>query len=140
MLKVLAAIDGSIPADRAVEHLVRLAKNGTPIEVLLLNVQPEFATWQTHGMAQEVMVAHRHELGQRAAEIAERLLQSASIHHELRVETGDAAETITRVAKEQGSDLIVMGTRGMGAIENLVIGSVAYKVVHLARAPVTLVK
>jgi len=140
MLKVLAAIDGSMPADRAVEHVVRLAKNGTPVEVLLLNVQPEIATSQTHGMGQDAMVAHRHELGQRAAEIAERVLQAAGIHYELRVQTGDAAETITRMAKEQGSDLIVMGTRGMGAIENLVIGSVAYKVVHLARAPVTMVK
>ena len=129
-----------MPADRAVEHVVRLANNGTPIEVLLLNVQPEIATWQTHGMAQETIVARRLEEGQRAAEIAARVLQAAGIRYELRVETGDAAETITRIVKEQGSDLIVMGTRGMGAIENLVIGSVAYKVVHLAKAPVTLVK
>ncbi len=74
MLKVLAAVYGSIPADRAVEHLVGLAKSGTAIEVLLLNVQPEIVTWQTHGMAEEAMVAHRHELGQQAAEIAERVL------------------------------------------------------------------
>ena len=33
-----------------------------------------------------------------------------------------------------------MGTRGMGAIEGLALGSVAHKVVHLASVPVTLVK
>ena len=140
MLKVLAAIDGSILADRAVEHAVKLATKGTPIEVLLLHVQPEIVPWQTHGMAQDAIVAHRRELSRRAAEIAERVLQAADIRYQLRIETGDPAETITRVAGEQGSDLIVMGTRGMGAIESLVIGSVAYKVVHLAKAPVTLVK
>jgi nucleotide-binding universal stress UspA family protein len=33
-----------------------------------------------------------------------------------------------------------MGTRGAGALESLLIGSVAYKVLHIADVPVTLVK
>ena len=140
MLKVLAAVDGSGPADRAVEHLVSLAKNGTPVEVLLLNVQPEIIAWQTHGLAQEPMIAHRQELGQRVAGASESLLRAAGIRCQLRIDIGDPAETVAQVAADEGSDLIVMGTRGAGAIENLVIGSVAYKVVHLAKTPVTLVK
>lgn len=140
MLKVLAAVDGSTHANRAVEHLVRLARSGMPVEVLLLNVQPEVVRWQTHGLAEEAMAAHRQKDAEHAAQTARGLLRKAGIRHEFRIETGDAAETINRVAKEQGAELVVIGTRGMGAIENLVIGSVAYKVVHLAKAPVTLVK
>jgi nucleotide-binding universal stress UspA family protein len=37
-------------------------------------------------------------------------------------------------------DGIVMGTRGMSAVGNLVMGSVATKVIHLTKLPVTLVK
>ena len=140
MLNALLAVDGSIPADRAAQYLARLARDGAPVEVLLLNVQPEVLPPQTQGMNPETVLAHRQEAGRRAAEIAGRVLQAAGIRYELRIETGDPAESITRIAAERGTDLIVMGTRGMGALENLVIGSVAYKVVHLAAAAVTLVK
>ena len=47
---------------------------------------------------------------------------------------------ITRKAEELNCDAIIMGTRGMGALGNLVMGSIATKVVHLTRLPVTLVK
>ena len=52
----------------------------------------------------------------------------------------DAATTIARRADSLQCEGIVMGTRGMGAIANLLLGSVAAKVVHLANVPVTLVK
>lgn len=77
MLNDLAAVDGSIPADRAVEHLVRLAKNGMPIEVLLLNVQRKIATSQTHGWCRRPWLPAAMKRGKRAAEIAERVLQAA---------------------------------------------------------------
>ena len=47
---------------------------------------------------------------------------------------------IVKRPEELNCDGIVMGTRGMGAIGNLVMGSVATKVVHLTKLPVTLVK
>ena len=43
-------------------------------------------------------------------------------------------------AEREGCDAIVMGTRGMGSIGSLMLGSVATKVVHLTKLPVTLVK
>ena len=53
---------------------------------------------------------------------------------------GDPATAIVKLARRLNCDLIVMGTRGMGKVAGLVLGSVATKVVHLADAPVTLVK
>ena len=50
------------------------------------------------------------------------------------------AETIDRVAREVGAHQIVMGTRGLGSLGNLFLGSVATKVVRLAQVPVALVK
>jgi nucleotide-binding universal stress UspA family protein len=57
-----------------------------------------------------------------------------------RAEIGSPAETIVRVAREAGADQIVMGTRGLGTLGNLFLGSVATQVVRLAEIPVTLVK
>ena len=56
------------------------------------------------------------------------------------VRIGDVAKTIAHFARDHDFDKIVMGTRGMGAIENLVMGSISTKVIHLSDVPVTLVK
>ncbi|MGE5089926.1 MAG: universal stress protein [Candidatus Levyibacteriota bacterium] len=140
MYKVLVAIDGSTHADRAIEHLLKVAGSGAALEVVLLNVQPEIVDWQTHGLAKEAMLAHRHQLGQQATEAARQRLGGTAIPHRLRTELGDAAKTIVAIAADEGCDCIVMGTRGTGALPGLILGSVATKVVHLAEVPVTLVK
>lgn len=58
----------------------------------------------------------------------------------LPVDGSQSAQHIAEFASENACDEIIMGTRGMGAVGNLVLGSVATKVVHLATVPVTLVR
>jgi nucleotide-binding universal stress UspA family protein len=140
MIKTLLAADGSEHVEHVTSFLIRLAEAGTPVEVLLLNVQPEIVDWQTHGLAQESMHAQREYLGQQATEPVRRLLDAAGLRYELQVALGDPAEVIIQVAKEQGCDWIVMGTRGMGTFDGFALGSVARKVIHLAGVPVTLMK
>ena len=53
---------------------------------------------------------------------------------------GVIAIEIIRVAKERGVDQIAMGTRGMGAMGNLFLGSVAQGVIQQSPVPVLLVK
>jgi len=70
---------------------------------------------------------------------AEELIKS--LNAKTRVLTGpDPAELICDHAKANGSSSIVMGTRGLGKVKALVLGSVSNKVVQLAEVPVTLVK
>ena len=49
-------------------------------------------------------------------------------------------ETIAQAARDEGIEHIVMGTRGLGSIQGLLLGSVAMKVIHLAEVPITLIK
>ncbi len=60
------------------------------------------------------------------------------IHSELLF--GAPAESILKVAETRSCDLIVMGTRGLGLLEGLFVGSQAQKVISHARCPVMLVK
>ena len=46
----------------------------------------------------------------------------------------------SQAARDEGIKHIVMGTRGLGSIQGLLLGSVAMKVVHLAEVPITLLK
>ena len=56
------------------------------------------------------------------------------------VKSGNIARSILDVAGEQGSDMIVMGSRGLGLLKGVLIGSVSQKVVEEAQIPVMVVK
>ena len=68
------------------------------------------------------------------------LLDTAGIAYTLELAEGEIAETLVQYAEREKCDMIVMGTRGMGTVMNLVLGSVTTKVIHLTNIPVTLVK
>ncbi len=56
------------------------------------------------------------------------------------VETGNIAKAILRVAKEEESNMIIMGSRGLGLFKGALIGSVSQKVVEESPIPVMVVK
>jgi nucleotide-binding universal stress UspA family protein len=56
------------------------------------------------------------------------------------VRSGLAAETIVSVAEKGAFDLIVMGSHGHGSLGNLVMGSVATKVLARGKVPLLLVR
>ena len=140
MPKFLVAVDGSEHAERTVRHVAELAPQLRELRVRLVTVVPKPVDWQMHGMERNAATAHLQSLGDRHLEPARRILDGAGIAHEATVELGEPAETIVRVATEAGCDQIVMGTRGLGMVRSLVLGSVATKVAHLAGVPVTLVR
>ena len=56
------------------------------------------------------------------------------------VKSGHIAKSILEVADEQGSDMIVMGSRGLGLLKGVLIGSVSQKVIEEAKIPVMVIK
>lgn len=69
-----------------------------------------------------------------------RVLEEAGIAFVDLREVGDPAETILKVSERERADLIVLGSRGMGAFQRLLMGSVSDKVLHHARCAVLVVK
>jgi nucleotide-binding universal stress UspA family protein len=55
------------------------------------------------------------------------------------VTAGGAAHAIAEIAKKQGADLIVAGTRGYGPIAGLLLGSVTHRLLHIAHCPILVV-
>ncbi len=56
------------------------------------------------------------------------------------VETGNIAKAILRVAETENSDMIIMGSRGLGLFKGALIGSVSQKVVEESKIPVMVIK
>ena len=97
-------------------------------------------------MAEIQKVRHlEDEYGLNVASIASpigkvKLLDKAGLDHVDSILVGPVAETLCKHATANKVDLIYMGTRGLNAAANFVVGSVATKVLHLASVPVLLVK
>jgi nucleotide-binding universal stress UspA family protein len=70
----------------------------------------------------------------------EPILRDSGVPYEKEVLVGPIAEVLTQRAAALGCDAIVMGTHGMTPLGNMLMGSIAGKVVHLTELPVTLVK
>jgi len=141
MLKILLAMDGSENALRAVSYLIKRASaTRDQYEVSLVNVQyPLHGTVATFINGAQVKQYHRDE-GVKALAPAQALLDGVGIAHSEHLFVGEPAEVISRFAREHGCDEIVIGSRGLGTIGSLLVGSVASKIIHLSEVPVVLVK
>lgn len=142
MRRLLIAIDGSDNALRAVRQAAALSSElREPPHLLLVNVQPVVVSGavRTFVNADQIDAWCRSE-GEKALAGARDLLAAAGLAHEHHIVVGEPAETLSRMAREHGCDLIVIGTRGMNAFANLLMGSVTTKVLHLSEAPVLLVR
>ena len=141
MKKILIAFDGSANALRAVRHAVAESASRPGLEIELLHVLDP-VTFKSPAAA-----LPPHELSRLCPPQAERVLQAArqvldqaGIAYKIDCRVGDAAGEIAAQVRESGCDGVIMGTRGLGPLASVMIGSVASRVVHLVEVPVTLVK
>jgi nucleotide-binding universal stress UspA family protein len=140
MKSLLVPVDGSPNANRAVAFAIRMAKAVQGMKVVLLNVQEQLERWYPHGLASDSSREHLKQQGQAQSVAARRLLDESGCPYEFLIIFGKPAETIVQAAKDHGCSGIVMGTRGLGDVESLFLGSTSFKVVQLSELPVTLVK
>lgn len=140
-MKVLLAVDGSKNSLDAVTSLIKHADwFSAPPRVCLVYVHLPVPKVGALGPSKTALDRYYNEEGVERLAKANRLLDKANIPHVVSILVGDPAETICKVAAAEKCDLICMGSRGLGAVANLVLGSVATKVLHGAKAPVLLVK
>jgi nucleotide-binding universal stress UspA family protein len=140
MKKILVAVDGSLVANRAARHALDYVRRVKDATILLVNVQHTLERWYKHGLLNSEATQHLRRQGEDESAAARALLDQAGVVYDFEILFGQPAEVITRVAKEHQCEGIVIGTRGLGDMENVFLGSVAHKVIQLAEVPVTLVK
>jgi nucleotide-binding universal stress UspA family protein len=129
MKRILVAYDGGLPARRALDTAIDLAKTyGALISVVsVVPVHPGRAPMDPW----DDVSTHQQELDDAKAVLAEH-----GIKAELLEPFGDPATTIERIAVDGGYDLVVIGSRGLGALSRFFQGSVSEHVVTHADTPV----
>ena len=141
MKKLLVAFDGSESAARALRHAIEQARNErSSIHLLITHTGPLYYPDVGASVPHDELMAAADRETAKLLLPAEEELAKAGVSYTTEVLSGTASRMIAERAKPEEFAGIVMGTRGLGAIKGLVLGSVAQQVVHLAEVPVTLVK
>jgi len=140
---ILIPVDGSPASLRAVDFAIeRHARNGTNA-LVLLHVQP-IGSINPAGLSEAMPADWLHEATSQASAQALKdaigKCEGASVAFKALARSGQTADTIVQVAQEEDVGHIVMGTRGLGGVQGLLLGSVATQVIHLAEVPITLIK
>jgi len=134
--RILLAADGSVSSRKAADVAADIGKK-YGAEVLVFHVLER----QITGLG-----AYDVEQPDEASDFVDevvRELKDTGVSARGEVETapkGRVPRAIVEVAKEQGAGLIVMGSRGLSEWEELFLGSVTDRVLHLAECPVLIVR
>ena len=145
-MKIALAFDGSPCARRALDYAIATAaRSKEAIKIDVVNVQeatvgiPASFTRDAVDVADQLVKSAR-EAGTALLGKAIAQLEAAKIFNDSAVLLGDPASCIAEYVGDNRCDAVIMGTRGLSPIGGLVLGSVASKVIHAVKVPVTLVK
>jgi len=150
--KILVAIDGSEPSERALEYAVEFAERwGAELTLLAVIPRVMLPVFPDEGFGATPIAAAK-DFGQyqeRMRTIYQNVLTEAETdlrrdHPEVKVvtrlEEGRPSSTIVGVAEEDDFDLIVVGSRGIGGITGWILGSTSRRVVDSCTKPILIVK
>ncbi|WP_298214848.1 universal stress protein [Acidovorax sp.] len=141
MLKILIAVDGSELSLDAVHHALALVRQGLKASMVLANVQEPATLYELVTTRDpDLIAAASLEAGEHLMASARALLDAAGVAYETDVGMGDVAHTLVDMIENSGSDMIVIGAKGQGAISSALLGSVSQEVARVSPVPVTIVK
>ncbi len=135
---ILLASDGSAAACRAAREVSELAQSiGTSVTVLNV-MEPHHGHMHTPSAS-----INPDESAPGSLEIVEHATLELIKHHGVKCTmlqaTGHPAQVIIDYASQLNADLIVLGSRGLGAFKSLLLGSVSNRVMHYANTSVLIV-
>jgi nucleotide-binding universal stress UspA family protein len=148
--KILVALDGSEPADRALDFAVDLAGKYSAELVLLSVFEPvipsllyppmdlPIAPSVAVGSYAEELKAHHRKVLTHARRKAKKARPDLKIS--TKIVEGRPAEKIVETAEQGKFDMIVIGSQGLGGIKKIFLGSVSDRVADEASCPVLIIK
>jgi nucleotide-binding universal stress UspA family protein len=141
-MKILVAIDGSNDAMKGCELAVQMAK-AQKAEIWLVAIIPAYP-----GIDLEITARARDHLENKLSSQAEQALNKAKeicltagiTPQTMLISSGAIADEIVSMAETEKMDLIIIGSRGLGATGRFSLGGTAMKIVSQAPCSVLVAK
>lgn len=140
-MRIVLAVDGSAVSARAARHAAMLYQQFAvkPELIVIFADEPILRGFAAHLGAQGVE-KYRAENAQYALKGVRRSFKRARIPFTEHLPVGPPAQTIVKFVKSSKCEQLIMGSHGRGAFKNLVLGSVATKVLSQCKVPITFVR
>lgn len=141
-MKILIAVDGSSYSSKAVKHVVKhfdWLQGKAELHVLYVTfpIPPGRAR---AFMGNETINDYYRKEAEAALAPAEKILQKAGIPYIASYKAGDIASEIDAYIRKNKIDMIVMGSHGHGALQNVLMGSVTTKVLATTKIPALIIR
>ncbi len=140
-MKILVAADGSTFTKRMLAYLAAHDEwLGSHHDYTVLSVVAAVPPRAAAVLDREVLLAYYRDEAEKVFKPIRTFFGKQQLKTEFVGKSGAAADTIAAFAEKGRFDLLVMGSHGQGALGNLVLGSVATKVLAKCSTPVLLVR
>lgn len=142
-MKILAATDGSKHALRAVKYAAALLANNKDKtnSITLMSVHDDAGLRHAQSFVGKAAITdYLREESDKDLKSAMKVLNDAGIKHDQIIVVGKPAAEIVAAAQKGKYDLVVMGSKGRNAVSDLLLGSVAQRVLSMSKQSVLLVK
>jgi nucleotide-binding universal stress UspA family protein len=137
-MKILVPTDGSDCALRAVKYAATLRPKGT---ITLISVHDDTGLKHLKKFfPKDTVTEYLREQSDKELKAARVALDKTGVPHDMIIKTGHVAEEIVKAGKVGKFDVIVMGTKGRSTLGDVLVGSVAQRVLAITQLPVTFVK
>jgi nucleotide-binding universal stress UspA family protein len=138
---VVTGVDGSESSQRAAEHAAAIARHWEARLHLVTVVRTPEGWWGIGGAppSPEALSAALIEGQQKILSEMEEHLDLDGVDYETMEELGDPVSRLISVCESTDADMLVIGRRGAGLAERIILGSVADRLCHLAPCPVLVI-
>ncbi|TGB05341.1 universal stress protein [Halobacillus salinus] len=136
--KILLAADGSEHSIRTAERAAELATlqgDGEVTIIYVIDGDQSKTDVLTEG-DRATIEKRRHE----RLQPIEKIMDEKKVPFTIEIRHGEAGPSIVDYANKNGFDIVVIGSRGLNALQEMVLGSVSHKVAKRADCPVMIVK
>jgi nucleotide-binding universal stress UspA family protein len=141
IMKILLAVDGSPISTRAAGFAAKLASQcAQPPELILFHADPPLLQAVAVKLGLEAVKRYHEGNGDYATKAARARLKRARTAFTMKLVVGDPAPSIVKTARAERCDMIIMGSKGHSALQNLFLGSVTAKVIAECDIPVVVAR
>lgn len=139
-MKILLAVDGSPFTKKMLAYLTTHNLFAQGNDYTVFTVQPAIPPRARAAVGKEIVEQYYAEEAEKVLAPIAKFLLRHGIDAKSSWKVGPVSETIAKFAESEKFDLLIMGSHGHGALVNLVMGSVATKVLASCAVPVLLVR
>ena len=137
--KILIPVDGSENSKKASEFALELSTKIGSTVVFLHVIEIPISSYKYHRVAENLLELLENS-GKALLADFETKAKSKKVPYEVVLSHGDPANQILIITRRKGCDCIVIGKRGLGRFQRMLLGSVSDRITKLSKVPVVVVK